>query len=1157
MGSARIPGARRSASLAAACTLAALLVFPAGAVHAAADEPSPTPEPVRIPPISMISVGDAHGCALVQGGDVWCSGSGYEGQLGNGTMDRSDLPVRAQLPRPAVAIEAGGNSSCAITDDGAAWCWGDNEYGQLGNGTTVGTAVPTQVDLPGPAVALAFGTDWHACALLDDGSGWCWGHDDFGQLGDGKEVDKQPSPVRVTVVDEPIRQISPGFLHTCALLRSGAIACWGVGSSGELGDGARGYPDGAVTVKGISGAVEAIAASYGETCAVVDGRVLCWGGNEEGRLGTATGNEFELTPTPVTGLPGDIAEITTSESGGHICARTRDGATWCWGNAEVGQLGEGVPVAPAWVATPVRLDLPRATAISAGYSNVCALFAPDDLRCWGSGDPVARNPWTGATGPTASGFREPGPLVPTITTYIPTPRDVSTDPPVVGANLVLAALVMILFTIAGELLNRTLAQGEDVLAAQGGMLARARRLRARLDAGLARRLGHGRRLAAVQLAGIAAIYGLVFSLLDRTWNPLSVTGIWLFLSMAVAFGVVGIADDLACWSVARRWGVAADLDLRPGNLVVAMTSTFASRVAFLVPGVMIGMPEALDVDVDALDARRRARLAGVGLGTLVVVGLAAWGVTLGTSLAAGMGEGAATVVGGIQAFFLVVFAVTVQNGFAQMLAFRGTPGRTLRTSHRWLWLAGLLGVTFLFWHTLVNPRGDLATALQETNVVVFVATAAGFVLFAAAVWLWFALQRRRAAGTARGGRVPATVGGTPAEPLPLATAPSSLVAAPVVGTLVPATPAPDGQVPVAAAPGPVEPVATTLAPAPLPGAPAPLPVAATAFAATAAPVAVATPPPDEVAVTGTASLGAVATLPAPTACPPAPSFAGPLATASPTAGRVVAEIPPAYAGWVAPGAPAPIAGVAATAAIAGVAAPAESAVAAAPAGLGPVGQATIGTTSPPVPAPTASAPGPAVEFELRAIGDRRLHGNVRLVLHPAEVILAGTWTRARADRIERRAGILATVLLLLGLGAILGLTTIPGFRFYRVPWLIPTAVGVASAVAVAVLLLRVWRARQRWSGQVAVPAEMIVGVRTALDRGPLVAACILLTPIGGAIYAAVVGPKVVRLRGPFDPERTSVLEVRLKCRDRDEASDVAARVAAIRGAVAPPTGGWR
>jgi hypothetical protein len=198
-----------------------------------------------------------------------------------------------------------------------------------------------------------------------------------------------------------------------------------------------------------------------------------------------------------------------------------------------------------------------------------------------------------------------------------------------------------------------------------------------------------------------------------------------------------------------------------------------------------------------------------------------------------------------------------------------------------------------------------------------------------------------------------------------------------------------------------------------------------------------------------------------------------------------------------------------------------------------------------------------VEFELRAIGDRRLHGNVRLVLHPAEVVLAATWTRARADRIERRAGILATVLLLLGLGAILGLTTIPGFRFYRVPWLIPSAVAVASAVALAVLLLRVWRARQRWSGQVVVPAATIVGVRTALDRGPLVAACILLTPIGGAIYAAVVGPKVVRLRGPFDPERTSAVEVRLRCRDRDEASDVAARVAAIRDAVAPPAGGWR
>ena len=1036
MGPARIPSLPRVASRAFArppfallAALAALVVaLLAPALVAAAE---PLPEPVQLPPIAALSVGDEHGCALTRDSEVWCSGRGFSGQLGDGAMESSDLPVQARLPRPVTAIEAGGDSSCAITDDGGVWCWGANEYGQLGIGTMVDTGVPTRLDLPGRAVSVAFGTDWHACALLDDGSARCWGHNDFGQLGDGGDIDAQPDPVRVTVVGEPLAQIAAGFLHTCALLRSGAVACWGAGSSGELGDGARGYPEGAVRVQGLTGTVEQVAASYDTTCAVVDGRVLCWGGNEEGRLGTGSGLEVELTPTPVAGLPGGIAEITMAESGGHICARSEDGATWCWGNASVGQLGEGVPSEPAWVTTPVRVDIPPATAISAGHSNTCALFGPDDVRCWGNGDPVARNPWTGETGPPAGGFREPGPLVPTLTTYIPTPRDISTDPPVVGANLFLAALVMLLFTIAGEMLNRTLAENEDAFARQGGPLAGLRRLRGRFDAALARRLGHGRWLAALQLAGIAAIYGLVFSLLDQTWDPFSVTGVWLFLSMAIAFGVVGIADDLACWSMARRWGVASDLDLRPGNLLVAVTSTFASRVAVLLPGVMIGMPEALEVDADALDARRRGRLAAVGLGTLVVIGLGAWAVTLGTSLVGGgLDEGAATLVAGVEAFFLVVFAVTVQNGFAQMLAFRGTPGRILRASHRWMWLLGLLAVTFLFWHTLINPRGDLAAALHETNVVAFVATAVGFVLLSGCVWLWFAMKRRR-------GR---------ADPGAMATD-------------------------VGEAAGPMSPPADL------------------------APVAASLDAPPAPAAVAVASIDA----------PPAPAAVAVAGIDAPPASAAVAE-------------PAP---------------------AAAP------------------PAAIDTGTHPVLEFELMAVGNRRLRGRVRLLLRPEGVGVAGTWISARADRIERIAGVALTFLLVLGFLGIVLLTTVPGFRFYRVPWLIPSAVVAATILAAVAILLQLWRSRQRWSGEVVAPAALLVRVRRSFSWGRLIAAWIFLTPIGGVLYATLVGRTIVRIRGPFDPERTAVVEVRLRCRDRDEANDVAARVAAIQGAAAARTGGSR
>jgi uncharacterized protein YqgC (DUF456 family) len=243
-------------------------------------------------------------------------------------------------------------------------------------------------------------------------------------------------------------------------------------------------------------------------------------------------------------------------------------------------------------------------------------------------------------------------------------------------------------------------------------------------------------------------------------------------------------------------------------------------------------------------------------------------------------------------------------------------------------------------------------------------------------------------------------------------------------------------------------------------------------------------------------------------CPPAP----------PSAGRVVAATPPSFPGWVEPG----------------------------PA-VGP---------APPSGAPAPSSE-PGVEFDVVAIGHRRLTGAVRLDLRPDGVGLVGSWVRRDADRAFRVVNAIVLTLLVVGLLGLALLTTVPGFRFYRVPWLVPSS-AVALAVLCGVdLVAKLWRNRRRWRGEVRVTAGMLVSVRTAFDRGPLVAACILLTPIGGAVYAAIVGPKVVRLRGPFDPERTTAVEVRLKCADRDEAADIAARVAAIRGAAMSATGGWR
>jgi hypothetical protein len=351
-------------------------------------------------------------------------------------------------------------------------------------------------------------------------------------------------------------------------------------------------------------------------------------------------------------------------------------------------------------------------------------------------------------GPTSGGgYRQGDTLVPGITTHIPTPADISIDPSVVGTNLLLAGIVMIAFTIATELLNRSLSELEPALSRRLPIIRRVDRARARLDAVIVQRLaGRHRRLAdATRLAGIAAFYGFAFALLDPTWNPLTVPGAWLVVMMAAATGVVGLGGDIAAWAVGRRWGVVGDLEIRAGSLLAAVGSTLVSRTVALVPGVMIGSPEAIDIDPDRIDQRRLGRIAAVGLGTVLLIGFAAWVLTLGTSALRGNSRSLDQALGGAEAFLLLVFAFAVQNLFVQLLSVRQSAGLALRRTHPVWWGVVLLLVTFAFWHTLVNPSGDLAAALRATNVLAFLVTA-GLVLFLGlAVWIGTRLAWLRAA----------------------------------------------------------------------------------------------------------------------------------------------------------------------------------------------------------------------------------------------------------------------------------------------------------------------------------------------------------------------------------------------------------------------------
>ena len=341
-------------------------------------------------------------------------------------------------------------------------------------------------------------------------------------------------------------------------------------------------------------------------------------------------------------------------------------------------------------------------------------------------------------------FRPSGPLVPKLTTHIPTPLDVSTDPAVVGTNLVLSAFALLLLTISAKLATRMLAEHEAAIS--------RRLLPVRAIAGLEARLGatfgghiRSRRLAdALRLVVIVLFYGLVFSLLEPDWNPLTTAGLWLFFSLTVANAVVGTADDLVQWRVARRWNLPAELAIRPTNALLAVLSTGISRVAAVVPGLMFGTPEVLRLDESSLDEARARRLAVIGCVALVAIGGGSWVATIATTGLARSGP-VPPIVGGIEALLLVAFAATVQNLFLALIGLPGTVGDVVRRTSPIAWGGALLLVTFIFWHTLLNPAGDPSTALSTRNVQVTLGLVGGFTAVIVATWTVMKLATARPA----------------------------------------------------------------------------------------------------------------------------------------------------------------------------------------------------------------------------------------------------------------------------------------------------------------------------------------------------------------------------------------------------------------------------
>ena len=292
-------------------------------------------QPTGLTSVAELAIGESHACARKTDGTVWCWGSNYFGELGNGTTNASaTVPVQVTGITGATRVVAGYYNSCAtVAPSNDLQCWGYNGSDQFLDSQLQARLTASTVGYRASKMALKR----YGLCLIDAGTleVICGGDNAYGQIGNGTTG---VLPGGGQAGQSPAQSVALGGLHACAVDPGGRVRCWGYGGMGELGLNNQTNSTIPVVLATPTGVEEVVATIYGTCARTVAGVVYCWGDNTYGSIGDGT-NLQRLAPVQV--LTGS-KKLRAGDN--HVCSLQADASVKCWGFNANGQLLDGTAV---------------------------------------------------------------------------------------------------------------------------------------------------------------------------------------------------------------------------------------------------------------------------------------------------------------------------------------------------------------------------------------------------------------------------------------------------------------------------------------------------------------------------------------------------------------------------------------------------------------------------------------------------------------------------------------------------------------------------------------------------------------------------------------------------------------------------------------------